>query len=302
MRVRNLKRLIFFVAGCVLGAALVSPWIYLGLQEAAKAWGTSGLIYLAKHPFHRVFHRVLQVELLVGIVFLLKRDGFFSLESLGLKGEGMERRVGLGFVSGLAVMGVYAWLLVAIGWQRLDIRLHGLEWAWLGARVGATAVVVALAEEVLFRGYFFQLCRRGWAFRGAVVVNMVVFAAVHFAKPARAEDLGAVDWSAGFRMLGMACARFGSPSQIVGGVVVLMVVAWMLCWTVERTRNLHLAIGLHAGWICAQQWSSELTHPVVTWRAWVLGGGDLRDGVMTVIPLLLQFVLVRWWWLGRKPT
>ncbi len=275
----------------MLGAALVSPWIYMAIHWAAANWGGVALNYLAEHPFYRVFNRVLQVELILGIGFFLKRDGFFSWQALGFKRVNVTASLLFGLGSSVVLMVLFSAVLLGLGWQRWETPGAGL--AALASRIMATAVAVSLFEEILFRGYFYQLCRRQFSFRTAVTINMVVFSLVHFVKPSKEQEI--VMWSSGFKMLALACRRFAAPMEILGGLLVVAMVAWILCWSVERTRSLWLALGVHAGLICAQQWNASWTHPATTWPAWVLGGGDLRDGIVTLVPLAIQFCLLRWW-------
>ena len=295
----NFKFFFVFLSACVLLAATLSPWIYLGVQWSADFWKWSWLEYLAKHPFHRYFHRVLQVGILVGIWPLLKRSGIHSLKDIGLEGRGFFRIFWVGFGSSLIFMGVYSGILWKAG------LIAGVGSPVFGDlilkffKIMATCLIVGILEEVFFRGYFYKLSRQSMGVRTAVGMNMVFFACVHYLKSG-GTGFEVVDGSSGFQMMGVSLQRFLMPMDIMGGICVLMTVAWILCWTVEWTGNLGLAIGLHAGWVFVLQWISELTHDSAGVPAWLLGGGSLRDGVLTLVPLILQFLVLRWLLEKRK--
>ena len=291
----HLARFWIFCAVCVLLAAVVSPWVYLGVQWAALTWDWQWLKYLGKHPFHRYFHRVLQAGILMGAWWLLKGSGFHSLQAFGLRTERPLGWMLAGFGLSLTVMGGYGLLMMGMGWQRWVGLADGESWFHLGRKILLTMVIVSCLEELFFRGYFYRLCLRQMSRARALAINMIFFSLVHYIKPPRVEDLPSVDWSSGFQMLGLACLRFSDPLQIVGGVIVLMVAAWFLCWTLDCASNLYLAIGLHAGWIMALQGSMELSRGATTWPAWFLGGGDLSQGILALLPLALQFWALKWW-------
>jgi len=293
--VQPLVRFWVFFLTCALFAAVLSPWIYLGIQWSAITWGWGWLKYLAGHPFHRYFNRVLQLSIVIGILGLLKRTGFSSFHAFGFQANRPFYLILLGFGSSLVFLGGYALMIFELGWQRAVRVMPGGGWMGIGEKIFFSAVMVGFLEETFFRGYFYQLCRREIGYIRALAFNAVFFSLVHYLKPPRLEDLRAVDWSSGFQMLGIALQRFADFGEMASGLLVLMWVAVVLCWTLERTSSLYLAIGLHAGWIVALQWNSELAHDATGWPTWVLGGGNLSQGIVSLIPLILQFLVLKWW-------
>jgi len=288
-------RFVIFFAACVLLAAILSPWLYMLVHWAGGKWDWPWLDYLARHPFHRYFNRTLQVSILLGIWMLLRRSGFNSLGSLGLKREGACRFLLGGFVWSVIFLGMYALTLCWGGWQQVKESLSPGDMGYLLVKILVTAALVGFLEEIFFRGYFYQLCRREFGRILAIGLNMLFFSTVHFVKPSKAGDLGAINWDAGFRMLSFAVDRFMVPTKILSGLLILAFLAWMLCWVLERTRSIYLAIGLHAGWVFALQLNAELTRYSATGPAWILGGGDLSQGLAGLLPLGIQFICLKWW-------
>jgi membrane protease YdiL (CAAX protease family) len=295
----NLGRFTIFFLGCALLAATLSPWVYLGMQSFAAATNWSWVTELARHPFHRYFNRVLQISLLLGIWGLLRRTGFLSLKALGLSAQ-KPFSLGLcGFLFSIIFLGGYCVFLLIMGWQETKPPAEISVYFTRGLGILLTALVVSLMEEIFCRGYFYQLCKKQMSRTAALAIQLFFFSLLHFFKPTKVEDLTSIDWSSGFRVLGMAFKQFGQFSEIAGEVVILMLVAWILCWALERTGNLYLSIGLHAGWIFALQFNSAFTTYTAGWATWILGGGDLKRGFVALIPLILQFLVLAWWFSDR---
>jgi uncharacterized protein len=295
-------RFLLFFTGCLLISVVVSPWLYLGVQwvSAVGAGPLDGIFdYLARHPYHRYFKRVFQISALLGIWPLIRQTGFGNLRSFGLNSDraGFSWLAG-GFFSSLLLLGAYLLVLVLVGvreWKEMgDFNLPGML-----IRIGLTAMFVSLFEEVFFRGWLYQLMKREKGVVLAVVFNMVFFAIVHYINPTGLTG-ERIDAFSGFKLLSHGFHRFGDPMEILGGLILLGAIAAMLCWSLERTGSLALAIGLHAGWIFALQWGGEITLAAGGdgFPTWVLGGGNPSQGVMALVPLALQFLLVQLW-LGR---
>lgn len=290
-----LPRFWIFFVGCALAAAVLSPWVYLGTRWAAAAWDWGWLQYLAAHPFHRFFNRVLQAGLLLGIWPLLRSSGFNSLAALGLRSRRPLRLWLTGLGLGLLAMGGYLLVIVGSGlqkWTGLSAQQNG---SGIIVKIAATALLVGVFEEIFFRGYFYQLSTREMGRKRALALNMVFFSILHYIKPSRAEELRNVDWASGFQMIAMGFHRFSQPSEIMGGLLVLMAAAWFLCWSFDRTTSLYLPIGLHAGWIAALQGAAEITRGSSSLPKWFLGGGDLSQGLLVLAPLAVQVLVLRWW-------
>jgi uncharacterized protein len=290
---KNLFQFWIFFAVCVLIAAVVTPWIYLLIQSFASHTNLWIVEYLAKHPFHRYFNRVLQVCIVFGIWGLLKRTGFRSLASFGLTAKRPLYLIGVGLISSIVFTGAYAAILCFLRVQPLETFIGVSALFLLFLKISATAAIVSFFEECFFRGYFYQLSKKELGYIWAILLNIVFFSTLHFIKPSQPRGLSSVQWSTGFEMLGLALQRFQHPMEILGGWLVLAAVAGILCWSLDATKSLYLAIGLHAGWILTLQLNSQLTQYRGTLPVWVLGGGDLSQGALVLLPLVLQFLFLK---------
>ncbi len=291
---KNLSRFALFFLGCALLAAFLTPWLYLFVQWAKISWGWYW-VDLAKYPFHRYFNRVLQLSVLIGIWPLLKQSGFLSLEALGLKAPKPLQSFLKGFVWSLITMSGYVVLVFAMGWQSFKGLPSFIGGVILIAKIFSTACLVGLMEELFFRTYFYRLCKHEIGKHWALGINLFLFSTFHYVKPPRGMDLGVIDWSSGLKLFLLAFRNFAHLSECVGGLLVFAVVAFILCWVLERTYHVYLIAGLHAGWVFVLLFNSELSHYSAGGANWILGGGDLSQGVVTLIPLTLQWIALKWW-------
>lgn len=144
------------------------------------------------------------------------------LASLGLP---LGRETHTDLLRGAAIGGGLITLLVAVqlafGWLRPTPE-SGTVVGWF-EHVGGLALLLALAaaaEELLFRGYAFQVLVQGFGVKLAVVLGAVLFASLHADNP----EVGYI------ALLNIALAG------------ILLAGAYL------RTRSLWVAIGLHWGW------------------------------------------------------
>lgn len=174
-------------------AQLLNGWVVLAMVAAALLASWFGQTRLSRRPF---------------------RD-------LGLPaGVPAFRALALGTGLGVAIIGAVVLTLVALGWLRwvpdADTGSAVLaSLALFGVLLGA-----AFVEELLFRGYPFQLLERRFGTIVALVATSVVFSLSHGPNP-NATPLSLVN---------------------VGLAGVLLGVSYI------RSRSLWFATGIHAGW------------------------------------------------------
>ena len=115
------------------------------------------------------------------------------------------------------------------------------------AAIALTAAVVAVLEEILFRGAVFGALRKvfHWAF--ALLLSSMIYAIVHFMEPARLT--GEVTWLSGLELLPRMLAGFTDVQAIFPGFLNLTFAGILLGWAVPAHGRPVFSIGLHAGWI-----------------------------------------------------
>jgi len=267
------------------GGALLAPWLYWLAQWAAGRW--AALSGLATIPFHRCLDRSLLGLALVCLWPLLRSGDLRSWRELGFVRQGQPaRQMVRGFALGWASLAAVALLALACGASTF-IATHSTS-ELLRYLVNAiwAAVVVAILEELVFRGALFGLLRRAMPWPAALMVSSAVYSAVHFIK--KAEIAMPVQWYSGLAMLwAMLC----HPPPLIPAFLTLFVAGAILALSYQRTGALYFSIGLHAGWIFWLKSYHFLFH-VSGVHSSFWGTDTLIDGWLSFLVLAIIFVLI----------
>lgn len=276
----------YLVAVFALGAAL-APGLY-----ALAAWAGESVPFfaeLAQKPFHRFVSRALLLVALAGLWPLLRGLGLRSWRELGLGNSARAwRDVGLGLAAGFGSLALVAALALACGARQWsgEVRL---------ARLGSAALsagVVAVLEELLFRGALFGGLRRAHGWPRALVVSSGVYALVHFfQRPAAPLE---ITWSSGFLVLAQMLRGFVEVRTLVPGFFTLALAGAILALAYQRTGALYGSMGLHAGWIFWLKSYAALTGARPGAGAWFWGSGKLIDGWLATAVLAALFAGLAW--------
>jgi membrane protease YdiL (CAAX protease family) len=282
---RPLRALVIYLAVVFLGGALLAPWLYWLAQSFAADFPK-----LAHAPFHRFVNRSLLVLALAGLWPLLRGLGARSAADLGLvKPAGHGRELGEGFLFGFLSLAIVAALALAAGASSLKAHLSFSSVAAKLAAAALTAVVVAVLEEILFRGGVFGGLRRVLPWWWALAVSSAIYALVHFL--ARTADPATVTWTSGFSQLGLMLAGFTDWRALVPGFFNLALAGAWLALAYQRTGNLCCSIGLHAGWIFWLKTYGALTTVAADANLWLWGGSRLIDGWLALGVLALTLAV-----------
>jgi membrane protease YdiL (CAAX protease family) len=136
----------------------------------------------------------------------------------------------LGAMIGGAVIGLFIWLEVLLGWIALSPIFLTIPWGILTGVIASYAIwqgVVATAEEFIFRGYIQQNFSTSLSKSLAIVIAAVMFAFTH---------IPAMIWN----NVPLLSAGIWFLNLTLGGI--LLGIAFL------RTRMLWLPIGIHFGW------------------------------------------------------
>jgi membrane protease YdiL (CAAX protease family) len=282
---RPLSALAFFTLVVFGGGALLAPALYWLTQVVAPG------SHLAGNPFHRFVHRSLLGLALAGIWPLLRNLGAASWRDVGLVNPRNQwRRVGAGFALGFGSLAIAAAVALALHDREFDTSLTATRVAFKFLGAIGTAITVSVLEEILFRGAIFGALRRIWDWRLALVVSSVIYAIVHFIGVA--EPAGPITWTSGLQVLPRMLRGLVEWQMIVPGFFNLTLAGAMLALAYQRTGNLYLSMGLHAGWIFWRSAFGTLTTEKSGGNTWFFGTAKLTDGWMALLVLGLAFVVL----------
>jgi uncharacterized protein len=147
-----------------------------------------------------------------------------SVASLGFTFRGPWARLLLvGFLLGAGMQAVIFAIDAALGYSRVTaLASAGTDLIEFGKYV-PLLILVAVAEEMLARGYLFQNLWEEWGVVAAAIVTSALFAVSHLGNP-------------------------NSHAQLVLTVVGLLAYAVWACLSVVWTKSLWLVVGVHFAW------------------------------------------------------
>ncbi len=167
-----------------------------------------------------VIDLVAVVGLLLAYKLVIAKLGDQKRDELPLKGAARETAIGLGYGFGLFTLIVLVAALLGV----YEIEGYGGTGGLLGALI-ADALFPSVSEEILFRGIVFRWVERFAGTWAGLIISSALFGAAHMFNPA-------ATWTSTVFIAIEA-------GVLLGGVYML-------------TRNLWVAIGLHAAWNFAQ--------------------------------------------------
>jgi hypothetical protein len=212
--------------------------------------------------------------------------------------RGQQNRLFGGAMLGFGSLACLAVIILAAHGRQFSHDLTVSKLAVKLAGALATAVVVAVLEELLFRGALFGSLRKVFDWRVALVISSMVYAIVHFLQ--KGEISGAITWHSGLDLLPQKLAGFGDLNVVIPGFFNLTLAGSMLALAYQRTGNLYFSMGLHAGWIFWLKFYGAITSPAPAASPWIWGSEKLVDGWLALVVLAVAlWVLNRW--LPPKP-
>src|SRR5262245_42806998 len=152
---RSFRVLSAYLGAVLIGGALLAPWLYW-LVDATGLMAHEGA-----PPFYKFISRSLQIVALVGIWPLLRSFRIDSWKAVGLqRAPDWQKQLRSGFWLGFVSLGLVGAAALISGTRVWDshLRLSSVVSGMAGAV--ASAVVVALLEETLFRGVIFGAFRQ----------------------------------------------------------------------------------------------------------------------------------------------
>jgi len=292
---RAICLLAVYVVAVFGGGALIAPWLYEATQWGAQHW--PALEGLAKNPFSRFVLRAILGLAVIGLWPLLRGCGMLHCREMGLARSGRPLgSLAIGFAIGFASLASAAGLAILCGGRTANLSHSPAEMFHILAGATATAVAVAILEELIFRGALFGILRKAMGWPAALAISSAVYAAVHFLqKPAAPQP---VDWLSGVRLLPELFRIPADGSGLAPAFFTLLVAGAILALAYQRTGTLFMSIGLHAGWIFWLTAYRSLTREAPGgWRA-IWGSDKLIDGWLPLV--ILAMVLAGVWRSGRR--
>jgi len=245
----------------------------------------------------RVFYRLAMIIAALGFWPFLKLQGINNRYALGYS---LDRRSYLqSFSSGLGIgvmiMTGHAILLVLLG-ARVpepgDIHFNDVLYALLSGLL--SGILVAFIEESFFRGAMYYGMRRHSPMLTASITTALLYATVHFIHSPLPAEGTIIGWQSGWEMLAGMFHSYENFAGIVDSYMALFAAGLFLSLVRERTGNIVLCIGIHAGWVLTIKLVKEITDVATNTPAALLIGS--YDSIIGWAATAVLGLVTLWYW------
>jgi membrane protease YdiL (CAAX protease family) len=251
--------LLGLVAALLVVTALASPWVLWGLGAAVERPFTFG----------RVYNRVFEVLLVVGLVLAWRRLDLGGPADLGFRRRAWARELGAGLWIGVVSLGLALAVGLLLGAVTPELRYPPVKTARKAALGLAGALAIGVGEEALFRGVLLRRLSRDAGRVAGLLLTTGLYAAVHAIGRGGRQD-GAHAWAGVERTLALFAPLLEpSAAPSLAGLALL---GLLLAAARRRTGALWLPIGLHAAWVAVFR-VGRLFFEVRPAPAWFVGSG-----------------------------
>lgn len=253
-------------------------------------------------PLEKLISKLTLILLLLSI-FPLRKLLRLSWQDLGFASPKVFfQQMGRGLL--LALLTLLP-VLLTLYW--LDVQVWDQGRAWSPAKIAEKtslalllAILIALGEEMLFRGLLLGSLRRKLPVVFAIGISAIYYAALHFLKSKTHIPYAQQTVDSGFQLMAEAFANWLNPA-IQTAFIGLFVVGVFLA--VLRTRvpnSLGLCIGCHAGWVWQIKVCKDFFN--VNSQADYLFLVSSYDGVVgPLVSVWLTIALLIWMKIGLAP-
>lgn len=287
---RPLRALLIYLIAVFIGGALLAPPLYWLAQSFAHTFPK-----IAAAPFHRYVNRALLGIALIGLWPLVKSLDFKSLAEIGIvRPRGQWKRLGAGFLLGFISLAIVAALAFACHARQMNDRYSASQVAQKLLGAAGTAVIIAILEEILFRGALFGALRKVFHWIFALVLSSMFYAIMHYFESAKSTDT--VTWLSGLKLLPLMLQNLGNFQAVIPGFFNLTLAGVLLGWAYQRTGNLYFSIGLHMGWIFWVKAYAVVTTLTSAADKWWWGSGRMAivNGWVALPVLVATLLVFRW--------
>jgi len=282
---------LLFLAGTLIAAALLIYPTWLALSPIADI------------PAHKLINKLAKILALIYAFVLVRQLGMSDRESLGygLPRRRFFRELGRGWVLGVIMLLVLAAALMALGVRTPDPAHWGIRALARGLPSGLLGgLAVAFIEETFFRGIMYGAIRRESGAATAAFLSSLFYTGLHFLRPQALPAGQSVGWGSGLQVLATELQALASPAYL-DTFVALFCVGVLLALVRERTGNIAVCIGLHAGWVLVIKLTRTLTDAHASADLAFLVG--TYDGVIGWLAAgWVALITGIYWGMSRAPT
>jgi len=237
------------------GASVAGLYLFISLLFGSLL---AEILYeFLPYPFDRILTRSV---LLVMALLLVPLSRIVFVETSGLIPlKGFAREFLGSFVIGLVILMIPVFAFLLMDLRDLDFVMD-IDPAFIFPYllVGVlVAGLIALFEEVLFRGFLYGALRNKHGQLSAIILSSGLYSCAHFLKPLEKTQY-TPGWSAGFNYLGDSLDNALSFDQQWDARLSLMLLGCFFC-LIRNRLGLFWCIGFHAAFVFGITLTRELT-------------------------------------------
>ena len=243
-------------------AYALSPLALLVTVVACTCLLSYGLLQLTGDiaALNKIISKLTQIMLIL-LIFPLKRFLKFSWSDMGFAPSALFfKQLYQGLLLSLVTL-----LPVFLTLYALDIHVLDNSHAWTVSQIGEKlglglllALLIALFEEILFRGLLLTCLRQRMTSFAAITISSLYYAALHFLKSKTVIPYADLSLSSGFKLMTEAFANWLNPEIISAFIALLLVGVFLAMLRSRLPQSLGLCIGCHCGWVWQIKFSKDV--------------------------------------------
>lgn len=286
-----------YVAGALVLGTLTASWL-LSVLPPDSVLLEKGATKFARRCM-MIWGLLLAPLFVLALGTFRKADhGWTPWEGYTLRRRGW-RLLLAGFLLGLLTLGTVMLLALLFGSRHWHVSYATPKMALkLLVEYPLRALVLAIFEETVVRGYLLRGLCRGFGVWGAIALSSGLFALLHFIYPAPESFFGdGVFTDSGRALVSGLTAIVHEPRAAIQACNLFLMAAF-LCLLTLRTGSIWPAAGVHAGWVWIKFTNGIVADSNRTEETpWIFGTqSDHLDAVMTAAILLFLTAAMAWSW------
>ncbi len=280
--------LLVYFGATFFASVLTSP-TYCFVEWLHSVLPSSTTEYLLGKRLDIYFNRLRYLPILIGIPYMMKELGLFSVSNLGLK---FEKKSLIVFAKYFVIGLILAFFVFLFQFIFYDVSYSGKSVGKVVSIIFSSvlsAIIVGLLEEVVFRSLVFRSLYTAFTPVCALVATSLFFAYKHFRVPSRIfQSLkGDTDFDVGFLVAyydSIGIFETFSASMFIS----LTIFGAVLTLIYMRTKNLWAAVATHSG-IVFLMLSYKKLFSISNHEnfVWLFGTNRMTDGISASLILII---------------
>ncbi len=281
----GLKGLGLLYLGALAISAVVSPWVYFGIQFWHQHSPSEISLYLAEKSFDDYFDRLRWLAVLIALPRVFRWCGISRHVWLEFY---MNWSKALQLLGWLGTGGCLLTCIIFIQMLFLNVT-HSARYLFSGVedvlrQAAVSAVAVALLEQFVFRTLLLRLFYAAFPPWTAICTAAAFFAYTHFKMPDAVWDAtgGVVHWYSGWQVAGWTLLAVFSEFHLFHFVNLLML-GVLHNYLYLHTRSFWPGVGLHAGMVFLLIAYQKLFNTLLAASPSFLGTDRVVDGLLPTL-------------------